>query len=167
LVNAVVAAGSIWTLFDRASFRRVITLRLLAFWRCFWVYRRHWQPVMIVSGLGRHLHGRDYLPRLVKVTCDDWADVVTVKMLSGQAVEDWTDRTDHLAHGFGATSCRVTVAKAGRLVLTFPRNDPLAAPLPSLPVPASAEVGPVEIGRCEDGSPWRLNVHGTHVLVAG
>jgi S-DNA-T family DNA segregation ATPase FtsK/SpoIIIE len=28
-------------------------------------------------------------------------------------------------------------------------------------------VGPVEIGRSEDGQPWRLKVHGTHVLVAG
>ncbi|WP_271215932.1 FtsK/SpoIIIE domain-containing protein [Streptosporangium carneum] len=25
----------------------------------------------------------------------------------------------------------------------------------------------MEIGRCEDGTPWRLKVHGTHVLVAG
>ncbi|MEU8244792.1 FtsK/SpoIIIE domain-containing protein [Nonomuraea sp. NPDC048916] len=28
-------------------------------------------------------------------------------------------------------------------------------------------MGPVEIGRGEDGRPWRLKVHGTHVLVAG
>ena len=88
-------------------------------------------------------------------------------MISGQSVKDWTDRLDHLAHGFGATSCRVTVARSGRLLLAFPRRDPLATPLPALPIPDVASVGPVEIGRCEDGTPWRLNVHGTHVLVAG
>jgi len=140
---------------------------LLAFWRLLWVYRRHWQPVMVVSGLGRHIRGRDYLPRLARVHCDGWADRVTVKMLSGQAVKDWADRTDHLAHGFGAPSCRVTVARAGRLVLTFPRRDPLATPLPAVPIPETASVGPVEVGRCEDGTPYHLNVHGTHVLIAG
>ncbi|GLX10689.1 FtsK/SpoIIIE domain-containing protein [Microbispora sp. NBRC 16548] len=156
-----------WVLADRASFVRFIGWRLLAFWRRFWIYRRHWQPVMIVSGLGRHLQGRDYLPRLLRVECDGWADRVTVRMLSGQAVKDWADRTDHLAHGFGSPSCRIAVAKAGRLLLTFPRRDPLTEPLPAVPVPESAEVGPVEIGRCEDGTPYRLKVHGTHVLIAG
>ncbi|MEU7890243.1 FtsK/SpoIIIE domain-containing protein [Microbispora bryophytorum] len=156
-----------WVLADRASFARWVGWRLLAFWRRFWIYRRHWQPVMIVSGLGRHLQGRDYLPRLVRVECDGWADRVTVRMLSGQAVKDWADRTDHLAHAFGSPSCRVAVAKAGRLVLTFPRRDPLAEPLPAVPVPESVEVGAVEVGRCEDGTPYRLKVHGTHVLIAG
>ncbi|MEU7878286.1 FtsK/SpoIIIE domain-containing protein [Microbispora bryophytorum] len=156
-----------WVLADRASFARWVGWRVLAFWRRFWAYRRHWQPVMVISGLGRHLQGRDYLPRLLRVECDTWADRVTVRMLSGQAVKDWADRTDHLAHGFGSPSCRVSVAKAGRLVLTFPRRDPLAEPLPAVPVPNSATVGPVEVGRCEDGTPYRLKVHGTHVLIAG
>ncbi|MEU8277544.1 FtsK/SpoIIIE domain-containing protein [Microbispora bryophytorum] len=169
-VATVTIPGSVlfgWVLADRASFARWVGWRLLAFWRRFWIYRRHWQPVMIVSGLGRHLQGRDYLPRLLRIECDGWADRVTVRMLSGQAVKDWADRTDHLAHGFGSPSCRIAVAKAGRLVLTFPRRDPLAEPLPAVPVPESAEVRPVEIGRCEDGTPYRLKVHGTHVLIAG
>ncbi|MEV7804505.1 FtsK/SpoIIIE domain-containing protein [Microbispora sp. NPDC088329] len=99
--------------------------------------------------------------------CTSWADLVTVKMLNGQAVKDWTDRADHLAHGFGARSCRVSIARAGRLVLTLPRHDPLAEPLPAVPIPETPSVGPVEIGRCEDGTPYRLKVHGTHVLIAG
>ncbi|MEV4180990.1 FtsK/SpoIIIE domain-containing protein [Streptosporangium canum] len=156
-----------WAFFDRASFNHWIGWRLLAWWRLVWIYRRHWQPVMIISGLGRHVRGRDYLPRLVGVSCTSWADVVAVKMLSGQAVKDWADRTEHLAHGFGAVSCRVTVARAGRLLLTFPRCDPLAVPLPAVSVPETPSVGPVEVGMQENGQPWRLKVHGTHVLVAG
>ncbi|GAA3000101.1 FtsK/SpoIIIE domain-containing protein [Streptosporangium longisporum] len=167
VVIAAVSLLAPWPFFDRSSFNRWIGWRLLAFWRLTWIYRRHWQPVMIVSGLGRNLRGRDYLPHIVRVTCTSWADLVTVKMISGQSVKDWTDRIDHLAHGFGATSCRVTVARSGRLLLAFPRRDPLATPLPALPIPETASVGPVEIGRCEDGTPWRLKVHGTHVLVAG
>ncbi|MFI6797185.1 FtsK/SpoIIIE domain-containing protein [Streptosporangium canum] len=169
LVAAAVPVSALipWAFFDRASFNRWVGWRLLAFWRLVWVYRRHWQPVMIVSGLGRHLRGRDYLPRLVRIRCTSWADVLTVKMISGQSVKDWSDRIENLAHGFGATSCRVTVERSGRLRLTFPRRDPLAVPLPAVVIPAEPSVGPVEIGKREDGSPYRLKVHGTHVLIAG
>ncbi|GAA1294025.1 hypothetical cell division FtsK/SpoIIIE protein [Planotetraspora silvatica] len=163
----VLTVGLSWFSLDRASFLRWVGWRLLAFARWFWIYRRHWQPVLTVAGLARHLRGRDYLPRLVRVECNEWADRVTVRMLGGQAVKDWADRTDNLAHGFGAPSCRVAVERAGRLVLTFPRRDPLANPLPAVPVPDAASVGPVEIGQQEDGRPLRLKVHGTHVLVAG
>ncbi|MEV4525794.1 FtsK/SpoIIIE domain-containing protein [Streptosporangium sp. NPDC049304] len=156
-----------WCLLARPSFLRLVGWRLLAWWRLVWVYRRHWQPVMIISGLGRHLRGRDYLPRIIRVTCTSWADLVIVRMLTGQSVKDWADRTDHLAHGFGAQSCRVSVARSGRLLLVFPRRDPLATPLAAVPVPAETSVGPVEVGTCEDGKPWLLKVHGTHVLVAG
>ncbi|WP_440070713.1 FtsK/SpoIIIE domain-containing protein [Streptosporangium sp. OZ121] len=158
---------TLWALLDRASFLRWVGWRLLAWWRLVWIYRRHWQPVMIISGLGRHLQGRDYLPHLVRVRCTSWADVVTVKMISGQSVKDWSDRIDHLAHGFGSSSCRVAIVRAGRLQLTFPRRDPLAVPLPAVPLPATASVGPVEIGKREDGCPYLLKVHGTHVLIAG
>ncbi|MEU0481319.1 FtsK/SpoIIIE domain-containing protein, partial [Streptosporangium sp. NPDC006013] len=48
-----------------------------------------------------------------------------------------------------------------------PRRDPLATPLPAVSVPEEVSVGPVEVGTCEDGKPWLLKVHGTHVLVAG
>ncbi|MEU0566470.1 FtsK/SpoIIIE domain-containing protein [Nonomuraea sp. NPDC005983] len=163
----VVLALLAWASIDLASFASLVGRRLLAWWRLMWVYRRHWQSVMDVSGLAKRVHGRGYLPRLVRVQCDGWADRITVRMLKGQAVKDWADRTDNLAQGFGATSCRVALVKGGLLLLTFPRSDPLAAPIPALPIPDEAMVGPVEIGKQEDGRPLRLKVHGTHVLIAG
>ncbi|MFG1708692.1 FtsK/SpoIIIE domain-containing protein [Nonomuraea sp. M3C6] len=168
LLSTPVPTGLIaCALTNRASFARLIGWRLLAWWRLVWVYRRHWQPVMIVSGLGRHIRGRDYLPRLGKVTCTPWADLVSVRMLKGQAVKDWADRIDHLAQGFGATSCRVALSQAGRITLTFPRTDPLAVPIPARPLPDEPSVGAVEVGKQEDGRPWLLKMHGTHILVAG
>ncbi|MEV8638036.1 FtsK/SpoIIIE domain-containing protein [Streptosporangium sp. NPDC051023] len=166
-VALLLAVPALWALVHRASFLHLVGWRLLAFCRLLWVYRRHWHAVMTISGLARHVSGRDYLPCLLGVVCTSWADLVTVKILTGQAVTDWADRIEQLAHGFGAASCRVTVTRSGRLLLTFPRRDPLAVPLPALPIPAVVSVGPVEIGRCEDGTPWRLKIHGTHVLVAG
>jgi S-DNA-T family DNA segregation ATPase FtsK/SpoIIIE len=53
------------------------------------------------------------------------------------------------------------------LTLTFPRRDALASVVSARPMPVVPVVGPVEIGLCEDGSPFHLRVHGTHVLVAG
>ncbi|MEV4110077.1 FtsK/SpoIIIE domain-containing protein [Nonomuraea sp. NPDC049695] len=167
LITPVLVGTVVWGFLDRVSFGRWIGWRLLAWWRLVWVYRRHWQPVMVISGLGRHVRGRDYLPKLGKVTCTSWADLVTVRMLNGQPVKDWADRTDNLAQGFGASSCRVSVLKGGRLRLTFPRSDPLAVPLPAVAIPETPKIGPIEIGKQEDGRPWFLKVHGTHVLVAG
>ncbi|MGN9841478.1 FtsK/SpoIIIE domain-containing protein [Nonomuraea sp. H19] len=157
----------VWAFLDRPRFVRCVGWRLVAFVRWYWIYRRRWRPVMTVSGLARCIRGREYIPRLVKVTCDSWSDQVAVRMLDGQAVKDWADRIENLSHGFGSETCRVSVAKSGRLVLTFPRRDPLATPIPALPVPDIPTVGPIEIGKQEDGSPWRLRLHGTHVLVAG
>lgn len=167
LVTPVLVGLVAWGVIDRASFARWVGWRLLAWWRLVSVYRPHWQPVMVISGLGRHIQGRDYLPKLGKITCTSWADQVTVRMLNGQAVKDWADRSDNLAQGFGAMSCRVSVLKGGRLRLTFPRCDPLATPLPAVPIPQTPTVGPIEVGKQEDGRPWLLKVHGTHVLVAG
>ncbi|SEM59950.1 FtsK/SpoIIIE domain-containing protein [Nonomuraea pusilla] len=163
----VVLALLAWAYGAPDSFARLVGWRLLAWWRLMSVYRRHWHAVMEVSGLARRISGRVYMPRLVKVQCDGWADRLTVRMLDGQAVKDWTDRTDNLAQGFGAVSCRVALVKGGRLVLTFPRSDPLAAPIPALAIPNEPSVGPVEIGKQEDGRPLKLKVHGTHVLIAG
>ncbi|MEU4550372.1 FtsK/SpoIIIE domain-containing protein [Nonomuraea dietziae] len=167
VLGSVILALTAWAFVDRGSFDRLVGRRLLAWWRLVWIYRRHWQSVTFVSGLAKRINGRDYLPYLVRVRCDGWADLVTVRMLKGQAVKDWTDRLDNLAQGFGATSCRVALIRGGRLLLTFPRRDPLAAPIPALPIPGEPTVGPVEIGKQEDGKPLRLKVLGTHILIAG
>ncbi|MEU8268830.1 hypothetical protein AB0B89_16860 [Sphaerisporangium sp. NPDC049002] len=143
IAGLVVMTGLSWTQLHAASFLRLVGWPLLGWWRLVWVYRRHWAAVMTISGLARSLHARDYLPTLVKVACDDWADRVAVRMLNGQAAKDWADRTDNLGHGFGAPSCRVSITRAGRLLLTFPRHDPLTAPLPAVPIPQTASVGPV------------------------
>ncbi|MFF4624788.1 FtsK/SpoIIIE domain-containing protein [Nonomuraea jabiensis] len=162
VLGIVVLALLAWGFLARDCFARLVGWRLLAWWRLMAIYRRHWQAVMDVSGLARRINGRAYMPRLVKVQCDGWADRITVRMLDGQAVKDWTDRTDNLTQGFGGVSCRIALIKGGRLLLTFPRSDPLASPIPDEP-----SVGPVEIGKQEDGQPLRLKVHGTHVLIAG
>ncbi|MEV4159138.1 FtsK/SpoIIIE domain-containing protein [Nonomuraea dietziae] len=166
-VGSLLIAFTAWGLTDRATFARWIGWRLLAFWRLIWIYRPHWSFAMSGAGLTKTAKSVEYRPRLVRVKCGPVADTVTVKMLKGQSFADWTARADNLAHAFGALGCRTAIVRAGLLRLTFPRRDPLRKPLPALPIPKAVDLQAVPVGLCEDGTPWTLKVHGTHILGAG
>ncbi|PRX92126.1 FtsK/SpoIIIE domain-containing protein [Allonocardiopsis opalescens] len=157
----------VWWWLWRASFLRLAGWRLLALWRRFWVYRRHWQPVMVVAGLAEFYQDRQYLPRLGRVRCTPHVDRVSVRMLKGTSPQAWEKRVLALAHGFDAPSCRVVVDGPRRLVVEFPRGDSLSGVIPALPVPEAVDLAALPMGRAEDGSWWRMRLHGTHILVAG
>ena len=63
--------------------------------------------------------------------------------------------------------CRVRTARPGFLVLEFVRRDALAAIIPALAIPEHADFKALPVGRREDGSPWLVRLHGTHLLIAG
>ena len=63
--------------------------------------------------------------------------------------------------------CRVRTARSGAVVLEFIRRDALAALVPALPIPAHPDLKALPVGRREDGLPWLVRLHGTHVLIAG
>jgi DNA segregation ATPase FtsK/SpoIIIE, S-DNA-T family len=111
--------------------------------------------------------GRILLPVLGKVTATRYVDRVQVRLVSGQALADFAAHADNLAHGFGAMLCRVRTARSGAVVLEFIRRDALAALVPALPIPANPDLKALPVGRREDGLPWLVKLHGTHVLIAG
>ena len=53
------------------------------------------------------------------------------------------------------------------MLLEFVRRDALAALVPAHPVPARPDLKALPVGRREDGLPWLVKLHGTHVLIAG
>jgi DNA segregation ATPase FtsK/SpoIIIE, S-DNA-T family len=110
---------------------------------------------------------RILMPVLGKVTATRYTERVAVRLVSGQCADDFAKRADNLAHGFGALLCRIRTAKSGTLVLEFVRRDALAAIIPTLPIPAHPDLKALPVGRREDGLPWLVRLHGTHVLVAG
>ena len=112
----------VWWRRRPVSFRRCVGLRVLAAWRRIMVYRRHWQPVLVVAGLAESYLERQYLPQIRGVTCSEWADRVRVKIVAGTSPADFEPRVAELAHGFGAPSCRVEVRGPRDLVLEFPRR---------------------------------------------
>ena len=153
-------------------FERHVGRRVRAGWRRAWVYARHWQPAMVLSGLANRFGDREWLPRLRRVRSTRWGDAVLVDLLAGQAPEDFERAADALAHTFGAASCRVRVDRPGRVWLFFGRADCLVPVLPAVPVPIRADPSRVVVGVAEspEGSapePWALRLLGTHVLIAG
>jgi S-DNA-T family DNA segregation ATPase FtsK/SpoIIIE len=175
-----VLAAWAWCFWD--SFLRLVVRPVRARWRHVMVYRRNWRPVMVMSGLAFYRNAREYLPTILRVHVTPTTDRVLVKMLSGQAPSIWQDHVANLAHGFGASSCRVRTAKRrtrrgrtaldwpGHLWLEFVRKDALATPLPALPLASAGQevdLTRLPVGRCEDSSPWLLRLLGTHVLIAG
>src|SRR5690349_17037547 len=148
-------------------FARLVTVPARCRWRWWWCYQRRWQAVLTIAGLAPTYRGQVTLPVLGKAQAGRCADLVTVRLVSGQSPKLFADRAEELAHGFGAHSCRVRTARPGSVVLEFVRRDALAAVIPALPIPAVPDLRALPVGRCEDGGPFTIRLHGTHLLIAG
>lgn len=164
LVVAAVLAGWRWA--RPVSFARWIATPVRGRRRS-WFYRRRWGSVMAIGGLSCFYQGRVLLPVLGKVAATRYTDRVAVRLVSGQSAADFADHADNLAHGFGAMLCRVRTARSGAVVLEFVRRDALAAIVEPPPIPAYPDLRALPVGRREDGLPWLVRLHGTHLLLAG
>ncbi|WP_216205490.1 FtsK/SpoIIIE domain-containing protein [Amycolatopsis aidingensis] len=134
------------------------------------VYAADWRSVMRLSDLVKLVRGREHRPKLGRVRSEGWRDRVRVRMVKGQAPEQWEAHASGLAHAFKATSCRVRVRKPGRLELDFIHRDPLQRPIPAPALPedaASVDLKRLPVGRTETGKLWRLRLLARHLLVVG
>ena len=167
LAASVAVVLATWRYLWPGSFARWISGPARGKWRAWWCYRRRWAGVMAISGVAPWHQGRVILPMLGKVTATRYIDRVQVRLVSGQSPADVAKHAEALAHGFGAMLCRVRTARSGRVVLEFVRRDALAAIVPVSSVPDHPDLTALPVGRREDGLPWLVRLHGTHVLVAG
>jgi S-DNA-T family DNA segregation ATPase FtsK/SpoIIIE len=166
LVTGPAVLLAVWRWRWPASFTRFVARPARSHWRA-WYYRRHWTAVMTIGKLAVPFQRRVLLPVLGKVTSTGCTDRVTVGLVSGQSPAEVAARADNLAHGFGAILCRVRTAKPGMVVLELVRRDALTQVIPALPIPGHADLRELVVGRREDGQPWAIRLHGTHVLIAG
>ena len=136
-------------------------------WLAWWFYRRRWKAAMTLAGLAPDYRGQPVLPVLDRVHRAGAVDLVRAGLVTGQAPADFEARAENLAHAFGARLCRIRNAAPGVVVLELVRADTLADPIGALPITGEVDLAGLPVGRCEDGSPWRLRLAATHVLIAG
>jgi S-DNA-T family DNA segregation ATPase FtsK/SpoIIIE len=166
LAASAVAALAALRMLRPDWFTRFIISPARCRWR-WWYYRRHWHAVLTVAGLAPAYRGRTVLPILVGVEAGDCTDRLTVRLVSGQNPTQFADQADNLAHGFRVLLCRVCTTSPGAVILELVRRDALAEPMTALPIPADPDLKGLPVGRCEDGSPFRVRLAGTHLLIAG
>ena len=185
LAIILVACLAVWRWRWPESFRRLVVPPVRA-WLVRWGrYAPRWAMLTSRHGLvvydpqpTRTLMGRGPQPipyqptavvraRLKRVEWTPATDRLLVKLPAGLAPADVEKVADPFAHATRSMACQVRPHKPGSVWVELLRRDPLVKPIPALPIPRRPTLGPVPIGRREDGELWRLPIHGTHVLVAG
>jgi S-DNA-T family DNA segregation ATPase FtsK/SpoIIIE len=171
LVLAVVSglALAAWSQLSSPSFQQWVTRRMRTRWRSWWVYRSRWTAICTLHGLTAKLDERTLVPALRSVSVATTSDVVVVRILTGQSVADWQNRSAALAEALRARRVTIRSMRPGAIRITAHHGDALATPI-RLPRPeADTAVDPcsVRLGVTEAGMWWRLPVLGQHILVAG
>jgi len=164
-VLAAAVLGMVYLLWPE-WFSRHVTEAARDGWRS-WFYRRRWTAALTLAGLAPSYRGRVLVPVLVSVRAAGAVDLLTVRLVTGQAPEAFAERAVNLAHAFGAQLCRVRDSHPGMLTLEFVRFDTLADPIDALSPEPEPDLAALPVGRCEDGSAWLLRLLGSHVLIAG
>ena len=169
VVAALVAGLLAWHFSWPTSFEKRVRLGFRSWWRGQLIYRLRWTKAMDTAGLTKERRGTDYVPPLLRVRSTRSVDRVRVRMLPGQTIEDYGAVADWLAQTFGAEVCRVrSIRKRRHLVelwlLVEDPLDQLVRPFP--PAPDCLTKG-IPVALAEDGTVYRLQLVGHHLLVAG
>jgi S-DNA-T family DNA segregation ATPase FtsK/SpoIIIE len=171
LVIAVIfgLALAVWSQLWPPSFQHWVTARMRTHWRIWWVYRHRWAAICTLHGLTAKLDDRTLVPSLDSVSIGASRDVIVLRILAGQSVADWQNRSAALAEALGAQRVTIRSVRPGTISVTTHHGDPLATPIP-LPRPTTetnVDLSGVRVGVLEAGTWWRLPVLGQHILVAG
>jgi S-DNA-T family DNA segregation ATPase FtsK/SpoIIIE len=130
LAPVAVAAVALlaWRRLGPSTFEAAVGRTARSRWRRAMVYRREWQPALVVAGLEGKVDERP--PRLLGVDSAPDRDEVLVRMAPGQTVQDWQQQATRLAAVFGVRSVRCRRAAHGRdrLVLHTRRHGSAVAP---------------------------------------
>jgi S-DNA-T family DNA segregation ATPase FtsK/SpoIIIE len=167
LLGGVTAASAGWCFGHRPSFMRFGFYPVLARYRR-WTYRRRWQAAMVTAKLSVSFDGHTVLPILKRVRCRPGADVVLVRMVTGQVPDDFGHVAERLAHTFGVRQVKATPGPSyGTVVLVLLRGDPLTKLVTPFPTTGVPDFSALSVARQENGETFDLRLFGTQVLVVG
>jgi S-DNA-T family DNA segregation ATPase FtsK/SpoIIIE len=130
---ALAVALLAWRRIGPVSYEAAVGRTVRSRWRRAWIYRREWQPALVVAGLEGRIEDRP--PRLLGVDSSPDGDRVLVRMAPGQTVQDWQQQANRLAAVFGVRHVRARRAPRGRdrIVLHARRHvAPIAVDVPEL-----------------------------------
>jgi DNA segregation ATPase FtsK/SpoIIIE, S-DNA-T family len=158
-----------WWQLSPASFHQWVTLRVRTQWRTWWVYRNRWTAICTLCGLTAKLDEHTLVPAVRSIIIGATSDVVVVRLLTGQSVADWQNKSGALAEAVRARRVTIRSIKPGTISITTHHGDPLAAPiqLPRAATDTVVDPSSLRLGVTEAGTWWRLPVLGQHILVAG
>jgi S-DNA-T family DNA segregation ATPase FtsK/SpoIIIE len=167
LLLAVAALGAGWRFGHRPSFLRFGFYPVLGRYRR-WVYRRRWHAAMATAKLAVTFDRHTVLPVIRRVRCRPGADVVVVRMVTGQIPDDYIKAAERLAHTFGVRQVKAMPGQRfGTVVLHLLRGDPLTKLVAPVPITARPDFTALPVGAREDGRPYELRLFGTQVLIVG
>jgi len=164
-----VAAYIGWAVVEPSSFTAWVTDPVRQRWLSWWRYRRTWESICTLHGVTARLGERILVPGLRSVRIGNHVDVLMVRVVAGQSINDWQKRSEALAAAWRAERLTIRATAPGELRIIIGRGDVLAQPI-SLPMPTRAtpvNLAAVRVGITEMRSWWLLPVLGQHVLIAG
>ncbi|WP_194836410.1 cell division protein FtsK [Nocardia sp. XZ_19_369] len=170
-VGAVAFSGAMWMVWWAwwpGSWRRWVSGRVRGRYLSWKRYKVSWNTTLALNGLTAMLDNGVLTPRLVSISIGDTADILKIKMLKSQTVDDWADRADALRNAFGAIGVRVRTIESGWVRLEVIQVDRLTEPIPLPRVePDTVDLEALAIGLTELGELWRIRLLGNQLLVAG
>jgi S-DNA-T family DNA segregation ATPase FtsK/SpoIIIE len=158
-----------WASLDPPSFESWIAGPMRQRFQTWWRYTRTWESVCALNGLTARHQDRTLTPLLRSVWIGTHTDVIDLRVVTGQSVNDWQKRTRELAAAWRADRLTIRAAAPGEVRITITRFDFLARPVP-LPRPsasAAVDLSAVPVGITDAHQWWRVPVLGHHLLVAG
>jgi S-DNA-T family DNA segregation ATPase FtsK/SpoIIIE len=158
-----------WAALDAKSFQTWIESPIRREFQSWWRYTRNWDAVCALHGLTARHNDPVLTPQLRAVVIGKHTDVIDVRVVTGQSIDDWRKRTHELAAAWRADQLNVRAIAPGELRITITRFDFLAQPirLPCWPVNVAVDLCAVTVGITDTRQWWRVPVLGHHLLIAG
>lgn len=163
------AGYGFWAALDPASFESWIARPIRQRFQLWWRYTRTWESVCALNGLTARHQDRTLTPVARSIWIGTHTDVLDLRVVTGQSVNDWQKRTRELAAAWRADQLTIRPTAPGEIRITITRDDVLARPV-RLPRPAASakiDLLAVPVGITDSHQWWRVPVLGHHLLIAG
>ncbi|SLG78220.1 cell division protein FtsK [Mycobacteroides abscessus subsp. massiliense] len=164
-----IALYTLWGVLDEDSFQRWVIDPPTQHFQRWSRYLCRWEKVCTACGLTVKVGERQLVPAVLGIGIGKHADILDVRVVTGQSITNWHKQAEALAAAFKADRIAIAATTPGELRVTIMRGDILAEPvaLPRRVVGARVNLSAVPVGVTENQGVWRLPILGHHLLVAG